>query len=193
MAVGGQYGEDRFLEKFFRGIPKGFLVDVGAADGRDNSNSFRLLQHRRWRGILIEPEPKQFQALQNRYRGRPDVVCMNYGVGGVEGERVLHCAAQVSTFLPAWRDRCIESYGLEYEDVSVMVKPLTKILQELKAPSRIDFLTIDCEGMDLEVLQSLDFELYHPRLICMEGKGLSISGYKEIYSTLGNVFFQEIR
>lgn len=196
--IGSQYGEDIFLQEYFKNKPYGFLVDVGAADGEDNSNSFRLLQRPHWQGILIEPEPNQFQVLQKRYESRLGVDCVNCGVGKEEGDKVLYCAAQVSTFLPSWRDRCIEVHGLSYEEKKVKVKTLAKILEELKAPPEIDFLTIDCEGTDVEVLQSLDFSLFCPRLICMEVKGikgvkrLSIPGYKKIHRTLGNTFYEEV-
>lgn len=193
MVVGSQYGEDKFLQEFFKEEPYGFLVDVGAADGLDNSNSFRLLQRPHWQGVLIEPEPKQFQVLQNRYINRPGIDCVNCGAGREAGGRTFYCAHQVSTFIPTWRDRCIESYGLSYEEKTVDVKPLTKILQELKAPPVIDFLSIDCEGMDLCVLESLNMDLFSPSLICMEGKGHIISGYQEIYRTVGNVFYKKDR
>jgi FkbM family methyltransferase len=191
MAVGSQYGEDEFLLKYFKdSMAFGFLVDVGAADGKDNSNSYYLLKKPRWQGILIEPEPSQFKELQSRYADAFLVDCVNCAVGREERERVLYCARQVSTFDPAWRDRCIKAYELVFTETVVQIRTLTQILKEFRAPKNIDFLSIDCEGMDMEVLASLDLSLFSPHLVCLEGRGHSISGYQEIHQTRGNTFYK---
>lgn len=189
MAIGSQYGEDEVLEDFFKGQDRGFLVDVGAADGEDNSNSWKLLQRPGWGGILIEPELSQFQILQKRYQGRENVKCIQMAVGASPTQQILFCSKQVSTLLPSWRDRCIEVHGVPYTTQKVEVRTLTGIMDRADAPAHFDFLSIDCEGMDMEVLQSLNFLWFSPRLICLEVKGATIPGYKVLSSTRGNTFY----
>jgi len=189
MAVGSQYGEDLVLEDFFRGQEKGFLVDVGAADGQDNSNSWNLLKRPGWGGILIEPEISQFKVLEKRYKDRQNVKCVQCAIGSSPGMTTIFCSKQVSTLLPSWRDRCIEVHGVPYTEQLVAVRTLTTVLDWLGLTPTFDFLSIDCEGMDYEVLQSLDLSRFTPKLICLECKGVTIPGYQTLCSTGGNTFY----
>ena len=192
MSIGGaQYGEDAILAPYFADTPKGFLVDVGAANGVDNSNSIRLLE-RGWSGVLIEPDPEQFAELQAQWRDRADIHLLNVACGTVEGEATLHCARQVSTLDPAWRDRCIEVHKLTYREARVLVRRLSALLDEYMAPLAFDFLSVDCEGRDRDVLESLDLARYRPRLIVVEGSGsyLASQGYHQIEGTHGNRFWE---
>jgi hypothetical protein len=91
--------------------------------------------------------------------------------------------------LREWRDRCIEVHGIKYVDHLVTVQTLSAIMSILEAPCEIDFLSIDCEGMDVEVLNSLDLSIWKPRLICMETK-VPIQGYHRFCETHGNWFFE---
>lgn len=186
---GGQYGEDRILKLFFRNQPTGFLVDVGAANGFDNSNSYMLLKKAPgWVGLLIEPEPSQFAELQKLYQDNQKAILLNCGVG-TGGKGILYCGGQVSTFKPDVRDRCVEVYGIDYKEVEVPMRSLTAILADMNAPKEIDFMSIDCEGMDYDVWQTLDTKMFSPRLVCIEGSGYAMHGYVEFCRTVGNTFY----
>jgi len=203
MSIGGaQYGEDAILAPYFADTPKGFLVDVGAANGVDNSNSIRLLE-RGWSGILIEPEPDQFAELQAQWRDRADIECLNIACGTKRGLAPFYRAGQVSTLDTVWRDRCIEVHKLTYRESQVVVEPLEAVLSaclpasgfESCAPSdqgKFAFLSVDCEGRDRDVLESLDLTFYRPRLIVVEGSGsyLASQGYHQIKGTHGNRFWE---
>ena len=101
-----------------------------------------------------------------------------------------------------WRDR-IERIipSLKYgQPVSVFTAPLSTLLKDVPT---IDFLTVDCEGMDLDVLRSLDWTRHRPQLVCAEsGAGLGTDaelfhfladvGYVYHAHTLGNTFWRQI-
>ena len=74
MAVGGQYGEDDLLREFFGDQEQGFVVDVGAADGKDNSNSWMLLKRPGWSAVLVEPEQSPFEMLRSGSPARTPTV-----------------------------------------------------------------------------------------------------------------------
>jgi len=189
---GAQYGEDEILYKFFGNKASGIVVDVGAANGIDNSNSFMLLQRHGWSGILIEPEQVQFEEMEMFYKDRANVKCVNIAAGQTPGPMPFYPCEQVSTFKEDWRDRCIEGHKVRYEDtVMVMVEQLSTILDGFDVPHDIDFLSIDCEGMDMEVWYSLGSK-YRPRLVCLEGKGHQMPGYKELCTTRGNTFHARV-
>ena len=197
MTIGGQYGEDRILEMFFRNQKEGFVVDVGAADGEDNSNSLMLLKRPDWRGILIEPEPKQFSILNERYARNLNVRCVNCAISNSEDvSGMLWCGGQGSTLNHEWKDRCEKDYGTVYDKtVQVDILTLGGLLHTAEMVAdppidSIDFLSIDCEGMDYDVLQSLDFDKWQPRLICIEGRGYALpENYSEFCLTKGNTFY----
>ena len=186
----GQHGEDRLLYLFFGDQKEGLVVDVGAADGYWNSNSRQLLFRPGWKGLLIEPHPEYFHTLAATYAGEPRVVCVNCGVGRSHGLQTYHKADQTSTFVPAQRKAAEEAHGLTFTEMQVKMRPLSHILEENGIPEGdIDFLTIDVEGMNYEVWQTLDTNRWSPKLVCIEGKKYRMYGYKELSRLGGNTFY----
>ena len=186
---GGQYGEDRILNLFFKQQEEGLLIDVGAADGFWNSNSLMLLRKPGWKGILIEPEPSQFKVLQDRYKDRPGVTCVECAIGPDEGPRTLFCSGQVSTLRKEAKEAAEEMHDVKFTEARVEVRNLTRLLSELRVEEPIDFISIDTEGTNYETWQTLDTRLFFPKLVCIEGKGYAMYGYKEFCRTVGNTFY----
>lgn len=186
---GGQHGEDRILKLMFRGQDSGVVVDVGAADGWDNSNSFQLLQRPGWSGVLIEPEPTQFEQLRARYQNRLGVRCVNVAIGRTRGFQTLWCGGQVSTFKEGVKRSAEENHGVVYSEAKVLMTPLSRLLTDLKVGPQIDFLSIDVEGMNYEAWQSLDTRIHSPRLVCIEGKGYAMTGYLQLCRVGCNTFY----
>lgn len=185
----GQHGEDRILALFFKDQESGLMVDVGAADGYWNSNSIGLLKRPKWKGILIEPEPTQFAELSQRYKYRTGVVCINCAAGINAGTQTFYCAGQVSTFKDEVKKSSEINHGIKYSEIKVEIKTLTQILDKASAHRKIDFLSIDVEGMNYEVWRSLDKSFYSPKLVCIEGKGYNMEGYKELCRVGCNTFY----
>ena len=185
----GQYGEDRILALVFRDQPDGYLVDVGAADGSTNSNTVNLLKRPGWRGLLIEPEQTQFWKLGDVYRDHPNVAVLNYAISTREGKGLLWCGGQVSTISPAVKKSAEDSHGTIYTQQEVQMVTLTRVLSAANAPADFDFLSIDAEGMDWEVWQSLDKGRFSPKLVCIEGTGYRMEGYYQLCQVGGNTFY----
>ena len=72
-----QYGEENILKEYFKDLKNGTLLEVGAADPEELSNSRFLIENYNWKAILIEPNPVFFEKLQNFYANNFDVVCVN--------------------------------------------------------------------------------------------------------------------
>jgi FkbM family methyltransferase len=185
----GQHGEDRILSLVFRDQKQGLLIDVGAADGYWNSNSRILLQRSGWSGILIEPEPEQFQKLNDTYKDNSNVICIKCAVGLKEGRHDFYCGGQVSTFKEEIKYSAEVNHNIQYVKTSVSISTLTRILNDVGLEDEIDFLSIDAEGMNYEVWQSLDKQKYSPKLVCIEGKNYSMEGYKELCRVGCNTFY----
>lgn len=163
----GQDGEDLVLDRMLERQPVGFYVDVGAHHPIRFSNTY-LFYRRGWRGINIDAEPGSMQQFRKL---RPRDVNVESGVAMESGKlpyfRFNEPALNTFDYAEAkLKDR--PPYRL-VEQVDVAVRRLDDLLAEYLPPGQaIDFLTIDVEGKDREVLESNDWCLYRPRFILAE-------------------------
>jgi len=163
----GQDGEDLILDRLLEYQAKGFYVDVGAHHPVRFSNTY-LFYRRGWHGINIDAMPgsmKQFN------RARPRDINIECGVAKQAGTLSYHrfnepALNTFDTTEAALKDRA--PYRL-LDKVEVSVQRLDVLLERhLSAGQHIDFLSVDVEGKDLEVLQSNDWGKFRPRFILAE-------------------------
>lgn len=159
-----QFGEDLVIDRLLGHPPSGTYVDVGASDPDFLSNTKRFYD-RGWRGVNIEPHVGNFRKF---LAARPHDSNLNIGVGPVAGVLDFYHfdPHQNSTFSVKEAER-YKSLGEKLVEVhKVMVEPLAAVLEKVGRP--IDFMSVDAEGIDLEVLQSNDWSRFRPRLVCVE-------------------------
>ena len=192
-----QYGENEILRTFFNGQRGGMVVDVGAADGVTHSNSLMLIEEYGWSGLLVEPLPSHLEVLRRIHRDNPKVTIVESAVGYQCGTVQLHPHGQISTIKPAWKANAERAHVAKYgRPIDVACSPLADILAA-HSVVRIDFLTVDCEGADWDVLDTLDWQRWTPRLICTEGRNPPVDrcawmaqrGYTHYTSTRGNALW----
>lgn len=191
-----QYSEDLIVDVLLGCSLDGCYIDIGANDPELLSNTHRFYM-RGWRGINIEPEPNLFQKLSE---GRPLDVNLNVGVGA-EISILKFYRLEPSTLLsfdPAVARHNLRSIGAKaLGEVILPVVTITSILDEHLNNRDIDFMSIDVEGSELEVLRGNDWQRYRPRLILIEinhrGKEiqsyLNTHGYRLIWSNSTNGIF----
>lgn len=162
-----QDGEDLILDRLLDGQQTGFYVDVGAHHPLRFSNTY-LFYRRGWCGLNIDAEPGSMRLFQ-KYRGRDiNVEC---GVAARLGKLPYYRFNEpaLNTFDEAEANLKNRSPYRLVERVDVAVRRLDDLLEEyLPAGQVIDFLTIDVEGKDREVLESNDWEKFRPRFILAE-------------------------
>ena len=151
--------EVRLLRDFFKQKTDGIYVDVGASHPKILSQTW-FLEEMGWSGVLVEPHPKMFQLLCEQ-RLRSHTVHAAAGAESGEAELLLGVIHQHSTLAPLLGD------PLTGEKIRVPLRTLDSILTKAGV-SKIDFLSIDVEGTELQVLQGLNLEKYAPRLILGE-------------------------
>jgi FkbM family methyltransferase len=159
-----QFGEDSLILKFFEGKTDGFFVEVGANDPEAISQTL-LLERKGWRGILVEPNSKYRDRLRSL---RPQSQVFQVACGSPE-----QCGKALLLLNDAGSRLAPPSEGLPvagYEEVQVMT--LDEILKQAGNP-RMDFLSIDVEGFELEVLRGFDLERHQPRLLLIEDNFLN--------------------
>jgi FkbM family methyltransferase len=162
-----QEGEDMILRRIFEGQTQGFYVDVGAHHPRRFSNTY-FYYRQGWSGINLDAMPGSMRLFT---RIRPRDVNLEYAVGRSEGEAkyfVFNDPALNSFDENLSFERNTGPYRI-VQELKIPVRTLKRILEEhLPSGKGIDFLTVDVEGMDLDVLQSNDWGRFRPRYVLVE-------------------------
>ena len=160
--------EDVILARAFRGHDRGFFIDAGAAHPISHSVT-KLFYDRGWRGINIEPGTWAFSVIEVE-RGRD--INLNVGVSNKQGTLTFHEAPDshgISTFNANWRSDWQSRDGCHFIERTVEVTTLARICEQW-ADQPIDFLKIDVEGHELEVVEGGDFARWRPRIVVVEGE-----------------------
>jgi FkbM family methyltransferase len=166
-----QDGEDMILKAIYeqkKGY-KGFFVDVGAHHPVRFSNT-KYFYKRGWRGINIEPTPSAIQAFRN-FRRRD--INLNIGIGPTKGELEFYCFNEpaLNSFSREVSER-IDQDSTKYKIIkrlAIPVLPLSEVFDNhLPAGTKIDFMSIDVEGLDFQVLLSNNWDKYKPDVLLVE-------------------------
>ncbi len=163
-----QEGEDMILERIFANNPIGFYVDVGAHHPQRFSNTYKFYL-KGWSGINIEPNPDLYRLFVNN---RKRDVNLNIGVSTKIGTLKYYMFDEpaLNTFDYSTAQSRLKntSYNL-LKEPEVLVSSLENIFNSHIQPTTvINYMTIDVEGLDLEVLQSNDWNLYRPEWVLVE-------------------------
>lgn len=163
----GQDGEDLILNRLLEGQTIGFYVDVGAHHPVRFSNTY-LFYQRGWRGINIDAMPgsmKKFKKMRSRD------INIECGVAGTAGKLEYHQFNEpaLNTFDANEAEHKNKPPYQMIGTVEVAVERLDALLARyLPLGQQIDFLSVDVEGKDEEVLRSNDWSRYRPRFILAE-------------------------
>jgi FkbM family methyltransferase len=185
-----QNREDLLLEAFFPDTKNGFYVDIGAYDP-DYDSVTKLFYKKGWNGINVEPQLSRYEKF---VKVRSQDVNLNCGVSDKKGSLTLR--AYKNGGLSTFSDEIKDSYNKEpdpnvsdYEDVKVPVLTLKDIFKE-HAAKTINFMKVDVEGLEYEVLAGNDWDIYRPQVLCIEANHI-IKDWKELIKKNGYtcVFF----
>jgi FkbM family methyltransferase len=163
-----QEGEDLILHRFLKNKEKGFYVDIGAHDPKRFSNTARFYA-KGWSGLNVDPLPGVMDKFKVQ---RPNDVNLEIGISLVEQELNYYMfnESALNTFS---KEEAQKKDGLGIykiiEERKIKTYPLSFILDKhIKSGTQIDFMTIDVEGLDLDVLKSSNWEQYRPVLLLVE-------------------------
>lgn len=200
------YGEDLIIrskmkEKFFTG-KTGVYVDIGAFHPYYLSNTY-LFYGAGWSGVCVDPNPIFKDSFQ---KVRPRDKFVNVAV--LNEEKNLYFATHTRNTGMSNVFDSLESISSDYnKPQKIKSMKLSKILEEsFEVNNLIDFMSIDTEGNDLEVLQSNNWSRFRPKLICIEEHDMPIAqldtspitvylqkqGYRVFAHISPNIFFEEV-
>lgn len=172
-----QSGEDVIVDFIFSrlGIAQPSYIDVGAHHPFYLSNT-ALFYNKGCRGINIEPDPALFKEFTKHRKGDININC---GIGTHHAELVLHVmnVPTVNTFSVEEADRLEKEHGFTItERIKVPVLPIEAVINEYNNGIFPDFLSLDVEGLDMEIISSINFKQSSPIVICTETISYSDKG-----------------
>ena len=157
--------EDYHLSLVFAGEPVGIYVDVGGGHPvADNVSFYFYLMG--WRGLIVEPQRK-LADIYAHVRPRDHTVSML--AGQKDGDIEFHTVDKLHGFSTSVEANATaaSAYGVGYTTTRMPVRRLSTLLDDAKI-SKIDFLNIDVEGAEADVLAGIDWTRHRPRVIVVE-------------------------
>jgi FkbM family methyltransferase len=183
----GQYFQDLIAYLYLKEKKDGFYIDIGANDGITGSNTYALEQMG-WKGACIEPQPDIFKKLKHFRK----CDCYNAALSSVSGENLeflkvknIDALSGFSEWITDEHKKMIYESGA-FERINITTKTFADIMKNYPGIKTIDFMSLDVEGYELPILNSINFSEYSFQFITVEENGheneinalLSKNGYK---------------
>lgn len=188
MSNKSQFGQDEHVINIFNKKTNGFFVEIGAYDGVSMSNTYLLEYDYNWKGVCVEANPTYFSHL---VKNRPNCINLSYAVFN-ENDKQMSFIDDKSGGCSGFVETNSHTHILHNPIITVTTKKLTTILDELNAPSFIEFLSLDTEGSEWEILNSHDFDKYIFGYICVEHNFIATNRMKlrELLESKGYTYYR---
>jgi len=162
-----EWGEDLFIVKYLKNLNKGFYVDIGAYHPFFLSNT-QLLFKKNWEGINIDINPTSIEIFND---ARPSDYNINAAISNRNKKYINYYTKNMINLLST---TIIGSAKMSFLNNNFMIRrakccKINDIIAKTKFKNKkIDFINIDTEKSEVDVLKSLNFNKYKPKLICIE-------------------------
>lgn len=202
------YGLNQLDKKIeiFLNFDNGFFVELGANDGISQSNTYYFEKYRGWKGVLIEPiGHKYLECVKNRSNKNKIFcnACVSFDYNEKFVEMTYSNLMTVSNNLESDMSNSLEhaQTGIQYlnegernYNFGSEAKTLNNILLKSNAPKKIDLLSLDVEGSEIEVLKGINHKEFRFKYLCVETRNyekLSDYLFKNDYSLLKKLSFHD--
>lgn len=188
MSFHSQFGEDRWITENLSLPATGVFVEVGADDGVTGSNT-KHFEERGWTGLCIEPDPRQIDKLRANRSCQISTCAV-----GTDPDAVFHLDGYPS----------LSGFLRSGGDIKVPVKTLGELLNETGI-GKIDVLSIDTEGTEIDVWRSFNLEVHRPAIVIVEFNTagmapkdnelldeLNQGPYRVVHRTFANYVFERL-
>lgn len=168
-----QNNEEAIIKYYFRQA-KGRFIDIGANDGRTFSNTLWCAEHG-WSGVCVEPSIVAFEKLCNEHEGYA-VQCINMAVGTSEGivefyESGTHLNRGDTSLLSTIDKSEVSRWANtdnEFTKTEAVSTTWDGLMKRIEGSTQFDLITIDAEGLDLAIIQQIDFNKHKCKMLIVE-------------------------
>lgn len=163
---------------------RGFFVDIGAADGITGSNTFLLEKFYKWNGICVDPNPVFLQSLYNCRNASVNTLAVYSETGKILPFKFLSDEDEFYgwNFRSGITQHLTPTADLNFQEINVLTVTLNDLLKLYNAPTEIDYISIDTEGSEFEILKTFDFGKYNVKCFTIEHS--SEQQQKEIWNLM---------
>ena len=189
----GDYETDLAIQKYFNPEYVGTCIDIGAGLGTDRSNTY-YFEKKYWTCLCIEPNPNLYNHMRMYRRLALNLACSNHDkksapfhvyVVDQNNQEAISSLVVDQRLVESHKEIINETYKIEVE-----VKKLDTILSRINI-EKIDFLSIDTEGTELDVLQGFDLQKWKPKLLVVENN-FNDTKINEYLSQFGYILSERI-
>lgn len=166
----GQLGQDALAYSILHKKKRGFFVDIGAHDGVSINNSY-LFERLGWNGFCVEANPKTFEELKkNRKCDTYNLAIFSKNIGTttlVASDSECSVLDTLELNLTQHHKDRLDELG-QTKTFSVQTATFNEVMQNYPNIFHIDFMTLDVEGGEMEVLKGIDFDKYSFSVMTIE-------------------------
>lgn len=175
-----QNNEEQIISNYF-GDYIGTFLDLGAYDGKDLSNTYALML-KGWSGVCVEPHPDIFNKLLENTKDF-NVQCLKFAIGIDNGKTTMNAN---STYYSSLSDTEILRWKgkFDFSKIDVDVINFKTLMQKINKKN-FDFISIDCEGLDYEILTQINLSEVNCKMVCVETNGKNTEKYEKYISSFG--------
>ncbi len=164
-----QISQDLFVINEFDYIEDGYFIEIGAADGLNLSNTYMLEKNFNWKGVVVEPAKIwQKKLLENR-----NCTIANdciYSESGLKVDFLQTIKPEFSTLNIKNKPKDIHDNFRQKNNTSYVIETISfkNFAKKYSVPSKIDYISIDTEGTEYEILKSIDLNEYDIKIFTIE-------------------------
>ncbi len=148
------------------------FIEVGANDGITNDPIYNWAKKYHWQGVLIEPVKSSFNKMVQNYAGIDNIKFENCAISSINSKISTIFVPKSGNMGAASLNRAHPPLRGKYKTQKVAISSLDNIIKKYDL-CQLDFLQIDAEGKDFEVLQTIDLSCVTPKIIHYEHRHLS--------------------
>tara|TARA_Y100000389_G_C17418738_1_gene495344 strand:+ start:515 stop:1249 length:735 start_codon:yes stop_codon:yes gene_type:complete len=182
-----QVGQDINIIDYFKKKENGYFIDIGATNGIDINNTYLLEKKYGWNGICIEPQRSYWNDLIKNRNCHTDNSLL-YSQKGIEFD---FSEADTLGGITQHIDKHFEAKNSN--QVKMITNTLNNILDKYNAPTTIDYMSLDTEGSELEILKGLDMDKYKIRYINIEHNYVEPrrTDIRKLLESKGYIYYRE--
>ncbi len=188
-----QAGQDKIIKNhFFQNKKNGFFIEIGAYDGIIGSNCYHFEKFLNWEGIAIEASKIQYDKLKNNRKCKTVNKAISNKIKDVEFVEVIEGLTQMSGINNENNTAIQIINNNENSKTKISKITTTTFEEEIKSNFEIDYLSIDIEGEELDLLKSIDFNKYTIKVISVENNVPDKFNYNTFFKSKNFSFFDRI-